>query len=164
MSEPPPSDPPDSGLPGLLPESAVPAGIHRDFFRLWLGKRAGRAMPARADFDPSEMPHLLPHIMLLDVERDPLRIRVRLVGTAIVDAIGMDLTGRYVDEIENAEEPLRRHLRMAEDAQPYFLEKIPIPWSPRDYKTYAVLAVPLARDGRTVDMIMSLLSFTRQRR
>ena len=63
----------------------------------WRSKRAGRAMPRRADIDPTEMPRLLPHLQL--VERVGGRYRYRLAGTAIVAAYGSELTGKFVDEI-----------------------------------------------------------------
>lgn len=142
-----------------LPEAGIPAGVHHDLYRLWLDRWAPGRMPGRADFDPRVMPKLLPFLMLIDVERNPTRFRVRVMGTAIVDAMGMDSTGRYVDEIAHAEEPLQRHLRMAETPAPYFKTGVPIPWSPREYKTYAVLGLPLAADGHTVDMILMSLTF-----
>jgi hypothetical protein len=64
----------------------------------WDMIRGARAMPARRDMDPLDIPGLLPHIVLLDVERDPLRFRVRLYGTACTAIRGRDLTGHYLDE------------------------------------------------------------------
>src|SRR5215469_5086608 len=65
--------------------------------RYWDGKRGGRMMPSRRDLDPSEIVKLLPHIYMVDVLRDPLRFRYRLIGTAICAFLGRDYTGRAVD-------------------------------------------------------------------
>src|ERR1044072_4742557 len=70
-------------------------------YAYWDSKRRGRRMPARADLDPTEMPRLLPHLALLDIERSPLRFRYRLVGSHIDDVRrehGKNLlTGEYLD-------------------------------------------------------------------
>ncbi|MBT5498221.1 MAG: PAS domain-containing protein, partial [Alphaproteobacteria bacterium] len=55
---------------------------------LWDRKRANRLMPARADLDPVEMPKLLPHMALIEVRPYGQRLRVRLVGTNIVNIYG----------------------------------------------------------------------------
>jgi hypothetical protein len=76
----------------------------RELYCYWDGKRGGRRMPARADIDPSEIARLLPHLLLVDVERDPLRFRCRLAGTATLRLREgreiRELTGRYLDEVD----------------------------------------------------------------
>jgi hypothetical protein len=42
---------------------------------------------------------LLPHIFILDIERDPgVRLRVRMAGTDLDAALGRKLEGRYLEE------------------------------------------------------------------
>jgi hypothetical protein len=65
----------------------------------WLERCAGRAMPTRADVDPLDFAYILGNVVLLGVEREPLRFRVRLQGTEIVQRLGFDLTGRTLDEL-----------------------------------------------------------------
>jgi hypothetical protein len=67
-------------------------------YAYWQQKRGARAMPARRDIDPAELRSVLPYLMLIDVEAGP-RFRYRLFGTAVVEAVGMDPTGRYIDEV-----------------------------------------------------------------
>jgi hypothetical protein len=65
----------------------------------WESKRGNRPMPRRRDIDPLEMPvRLLPFVQLIEVGEGG-RLRFRLIGTAIVDAMGRDATGRYVDAV-----------------------------------------------------------------
>ncbi len=72
----------------------------RRLLAYWEGKRAGRAMPLRADLDPLEFGFALGHVSLLDVERGAggLRFRYRLSGTLIVERTGIDMRGRCADE------------------------------------------------------------------
>lgn len=72
--------------------------ILTDLWCYWRGKRATRAMPKRRDIDPMEIPAVLPYVLLVE-RSDGQRFRFRLAGTAVVDAYGMELTGRYVDEV-----------------------------------------------------------------
>ncbi|UEM24468.1 PAS domain-containing protein (plasmid) [Skermanella mucosa] len=75
--------------------SNVPS-IIREALGYWESKLAGRRMPARRDFDPVfEIPHLLPWIMLVDVLRDPLDFRYRVIGMGIAERSTKDYTGRH---------------------------------------------------------------------
>lgn len=78
----------------------VRSPLLHEAFELWNSKRGNRRMAKRADFDPLEMPRLLSSIILIDVENDGTRLRIRLVGTKIVDMYGSDYTGKYLDEID----------------------------------------------------------------
>lgn len=68
--------------------------------------RGDRAMPTPSDVDPLRLPReLLPHVGLIDVEHAPKRrLRWRLLGTHITEALGRDMSGRYWDEIYSAED------------------------------------------------------------
>lgn len=70
----------------------------RDLHAYWLGKWRGTSMPRRADIEPLEIPTLLPMVYLVDIDREPLRFRFRLVGTRVVAWFGRDLTGDYLSE------------------------------------------------------------------
>jgi hypothetical protein len=65
----------------------------------WRAKRAGRSMPRRSDIDPADIPTLLPNILITEMLEAGTRYRYRLAGSAVTEAFGRSLTGRYVDEI-----------------------------------------------------------------
>ena len=133
--------PPDSPLvsESVLSPDQLPPGVHQELFTLWLGKCTSDRLPGRADFDPREMPGLLPHITLFDVERAPIRFRIRLVGTAIVDAMGLDTTGMYLDELDNIDAVQQRAETMSRTREPYFLDGLPLTWTHQNYKNYSTL-------------------------
>jgi hypothetical protein len=127
----------------------------------WDEKRGRRAMPRRRDIDPLEMPpRLLPHLQLIELgERG--RLRLRLVGTAIVDAVGKDATGRYLDEAFEGD--ARRFLE--ELCRTVLRERRPVAascWQPRA-KGPALgmtwLATPLSENDREANMILSATTF-----
>jgi hypothetical protein len=78
--------------------------IHR-FHEYWRVKlTAPNVLPLRTDFDPAELRELLPNLVIIDIEREPLRFRYRLVGTRVVDFNGVEFTGRYLGTIGWQEE------------------------------------------------------------
>src|SRR5919109_4383974 len=66
-------------------------------YQYWNARRGIRPMPTRADIDPAEMRQWLPRLMLVDVGQDAGSFTYRLVGTQIVDLLGVNPTGRLVD-------------------------------------------------------------------
>ena len=82
----------------------MPYGDSDDGFLLtlhayWELKCAGRDLPDRADIDPVEMPRrLLPYLFIVEYAPIPGRWRYRLMGTEMVERLGADLTGRFLDE------------------------------------------------------------------
>jgi hypothetical protein len=65
---------------------------------LWRSNQALDGIPPRSAFTPETLRPWLGHIGIIDVERSPLRFRIRLAGMAVVEFDGFDATGRYVDE------------------------------------------------------------------
>jgi hypothetical protein len=77
----------------------------RHFDSYWHGKRTmPGAVPLRSDFDPAEARELLPNMVIMDVEQEPLRFRYRLVGTRVVEFNNLEFTGRYLGTIGWQEE------------------------------------------------------------
>jgi len=117
----------------------------------------GRTTAGRKDIDPLDFPWALGLVCLLDVERYPLTFRYRLDGTTIVERYGADLTGCTIDAVkpEFHAALLRKHFaEVAESGRPA-LYRISLRYGGQA-RTYLRLALPLARDGKTVDMIMTI--------
>lgn len=78
--------------------------IHR-FHEYWRSKRASPdAIPLRSAFDPTDLREVLPNVLIVDVEHDPLRFRYRLVGTRVVEFNNQEFTGLYLGTIGWQEE------------------------------------------------------------
>jgi len=128
-------------------------------FDYWRNIAPPDRLPARADLWPGDMVAFLPHVWLLDVTREPLRFRYRLIGTAEVRVLGADLTGQWLDEIhsETWDDPaVQDRLRyIAEMGRPTWACS-PVLWGPdRSHQLIENCLLPLAADGRTVDMILA---------
>jgi len=133
----------------------------RQLYAYWLAKRGSRRAPSRAEIDPVELGRLLPHVILLDVERDPLRFRFRLIGTSIVKGFDRDLTGRYFDEVEHTAEQIDLNQRLTAVAN--WGSPLCATWSYTGadgrHVGYERLALPLSSDGQTVDMLFGGVVF-----
>ena len=127
----------------------------------WLGKQGGRAMPARRDIDPTEIPRLLPNLQLIEVINGGSRFRYRLIGTALVEAFGRDYTGTYLDELFPDERGAFAHglfQAVCTARQPMFLRST--------YSTLRAvdlvanrLYLPLSDGGTNVGIILGALTF-----
>src|SRR3954465_869126 len=82
-----------------LPLSSIQHPYLLAMNRYWETQRGERAMPSRSDLHPEDMIGHLSNVFLIDVEEAPRRFRFRLIGTAVVDSYGKDLTGKYTDEV-----------------------------------------------------------------
>lgn len=128
----------------------------RGLYDYWARKRGGRRWPSRDDILPSEIPALLPYIVLADVLEQGAKFRLRLVGTDVaagVDPTGLLLheavpSGAYGDHItalfrRGAAGPgalySRTRYRYAEVTGP---------------RSIARVFMPLSGDGSTIDKLM----------
>ncbi len=132
----------------------------RRFYEYWLSVAPPDRLPGRQHIQPEEIVALLPRLWMLDIYRDPLRFRYRLVGTSIVQAVGCELTGRWLDEVqpEVVTTPMayNRYRLVAEIGRPTW-RRGRIYWK-RDPKQRTIenCLVPLATDGMTVDKIFAM--------
>jgi len=139
-----------------LPPAATDPRL-RDFFEYWRSKAPPGRLPGRQHLDPLDIPRLLPHIAMFDVVRNAgvPRFRFRLMGTGVVQLMGDDYTGRWVDETMAPDVYANLHAAFSRvcAGQPHYWERL-LPYPKRDFVGHRRLALPLAGDGSTVDMII----------
>ncbi len=71
----------------------------RKLYNYWLSIHPeGEGLPTREYFDPIDVADILPLVWMLDVHRDPLRFKFRLLGTGLTPILGKDPTGVWLDE------------------------------------------------------------------
>jgi hypothetical protein len=148
--------------PVLFKPDATPETWHsklRHLHDYWLSIHPGSGLPGRQHLDPCDIPGLLPYVFLVNVERDPLRFKYRLVGTDYVRMMGSDLTGRYLDEVHPSfPGPIReQYVELAEYGRPAYRKgHVMRAAMQRDF-VIERLALPLARNGIDVDMILGAI-------
>lgn len=122
---------------------------------MWLDRCKAGELPARAAFDPLDMRKLLGRIVIVDVLSDPLRFRFRLVGTEWVTRFGFDPTNTLVEDFPRVQSRAFIKDVMSKTVQ----ERVPLMVRrsviiDNQYFRYGMLLMPLASDGKAVDMIM----------
>ncbi|HYE46020.1 MAG TPA: PAS domain-containing protein [Caulobacter sp.] len=130
-------------------------------FAYWQGKHHGDLLPGRADIDPVEMKPFLTVVYLVDVLAND-QFRYRLLGTEIVNRAGRDMTGQLLSPGTHGRtfEPMRAIYREAIARKAMAFSRRARPRHADDRALRADgLVLPLASDGRTVDMLMGGLSF-----
>ena len=127
--------------------------------RYWEERRRDRSMPSRADIDPLDIPDLLPNVFLVNVSREPLEFRYRLLGTQIVRHSAADYTGKSLHDLPEQCPPSRiwsLFQRVVEERRP-FSAQVPYVYIPG--KFVEMLATPLSDDGAHVNMIFGIVQF-----
>ena len=130
-------------------------------------------MARRADVDPTDIPKLLPHVMLVEVLPSG-RYRYRLIGTENAEAHGMNATGRYLDEVLPGPEYKAHVLGLYDECvrsrRALYSECLFISPQQRAPERHTkVLFLPLSEDGETVNQVFVVQVFfyidetTRQR-
>ena len=134
--------------------SAVRA--HEELFSYWASRREGGRLPGRACIHPDHFKRHLPTVSLIDVEHEPLDYRLRLAGTGLYSVYGQEITGRRLEEVYNsaAVDYWRAELdKVVEDRRPG-VGVHNLSWRGAPHLSILWLRLPLATNGKDVDMIM----------
>ena len=135
----------------------------RELLAYWRGIHPPSGLPGRRHFDPTAIPALLPNLWLLDVHRNPYRFRFRLVGSEVEAADEKVRAGNFLDEISPPETRAAITKLLAdavENPRPLWYRGKPyLGYVERSHRIER-LTLPLASDGRTVDMLLNLTLFS----
>lgn len=143
-----------------------------DFLRCMRATHPVDRLPARAAFDPMSVPHLLRHLVLVQVERQGpvaqqgggLRYLVRVAGELVLSAAPVPLMNRHLEgsvgltpgsETQSKATILDARRQVVETARLiYWRGKSTIPFR-FDFGDLEYAHCPLAEDGVTVDRVLS---------
>ncbi|MDO8420837.1 MAG: PAS domain-containing protein [Parvibaculum sp.] len=126
----------------------------RTLLAYWQSKCRQELLPGRKDIDPIEIPRLMSDVVIVDVLRDPLDFRYRLVGTHVVAMIGSERTGKRMREVFTPEAISESEIlieRLISTRAPVaFTQRFY--WIGKEFLEFSTLILPLASDGTNVDM------------
>jgi hypothetical protein len=132
----------------------------RRFYDYWLSVAPPGKLPGRQHIAPEDLVPLLPRLWMLDVHRNPLRLRYRLAGTQVVWSLRREVTGQWLDEMEpdRALKPIvfDRYRFIVETGRPTWRHGVSTRVRERPYETVENCLAPLAADGKTVDTIFGV--------
>lgn len=157
------------GTPIMLPVGRSPASpdgleMHpklHDLYDYWNRLRGDRSMPARRDIDPTDIPALLPNVLVTEIV-DPAGIyRFRLAGTGIRDIAGVEVTGKRLDEVLDPgpyfDYLVSIHKDVAAEKRPLFTRTAVTSQNGAVLRTTGRLVMPLSSDGETVDALIGAM-------
>lgn len=145
-------------LPELPAEASDPA--FREVYAHWRRSAPLGLLPGRQHIDPvTHIPRLTKNLAIYEVvaTAEGPRFRIRLMGELMVDFIGLNPAGRFFDEFIKPEFKARLNAALSQVAT----ERIAHYWENQmwthqnDFVRMQRLALPLASDGRNVDMILA---------
>lgn len=138
-----------------MPEHPSVAALHAYLEE----KRGTREMPDRADIRPSEIARFMPNIIIAEAVNGGEDFRTRLFGTALVELLGEERTGKLLSEYaeeaaafssRNPEAVQRRWTYITQKAffgrKPVFV-KVPFAASGRLYLVGHCISAPLTAGG-----------------
>lgn len=153
-----PASAPTTVLATTLPADADPR--LRRLYDYWLSVHPpGGGLPGRQHIDPCDIAPLLRWIWMMDVHREPLRFRYRLLGTEQVSAMGRDFTGRWIDEAHEqfvSSVSHAQYVTSVERGEIGYLKGSPPYHVTKDFVQVERLLVPLARNGGDVDILLAI--------
>jgi hypothetical protein len=124
-------------------------------YAYWDERRGDRRSPARRDIDPVDFSYALGSIMLVDVLRDPLKFRVRLHGSELVNRDRHDLTGKLLDDLPKTDFNvlvIERCKSLVATGDPVLIHDDRV--LDGRHRRYEALWLPLSRDGAEVTMLL----------
>lgn len=135
-----------------------------DLYWYWRGLRDDGLLPRREDVRPEAITAQLNRLWLLDVERDPIRFRTRLSGTDLYESLGGEATGLYLapERFGSNWDIIRQgHEAVVIYGRPHFAASHFVPPDGGLGRVLVeVVLLPLARDGRNVDLLMGCQAIT----
>ena len=128
----------------------------RHVISYWFDTCGGRPMPARRDISPIEIPSVLSQIWLCDYLSESDRFRYRLAGEEINDFWGLNLSGKYLDEIvpANRQASVTNRARMAIELPAIVYDRACLSLTEEITRNGERIIPPLSDDGRTVNALL----------
>lgn len=133
----------------------------REAFQFWLDIVQSGAYPTRADVTPHSLRKVLPNLILIEVLRDPLDFRYRLVGTKVDYFVGTHFTDLRFSEIRHQAEDsniFAVHAELVEKGIP-MCGQIPYVGPFADIRDIQDIMLPLFDQDGNVTHILNALDF-----
>ena len=153
----------DENADDVAPQLAFETRVLQDGYSYWRSKFKDGRLPSRSDIDPIDIPRLMPHVVMLDVQRVPdFDFRYRLIGTYVAEHLFTDHTGSWFSEIEHQKAPSRiwQNCKQVVDTGEAFLANTPNVGPHQGYRRVEDVILPLAADGITIDTLLIFICYS----
>lgn len=147
-----------------LPDACAPEIA--ELYNYWQSIHPKEGLPGRQHFDPLDVWKLSPKIWMLDVMHDPLTLTVRRAGMEIVDFTGREVTGLDMADLFpdiKSSDAWPSIAKAAETGVIYFRRAKIMSNPEKDFIESERLYLPLAANGRDVDMFLNITVYLKFR-
>jgi hypothetical protein len=134
--------------------------IHADLAPLhdyWRDQCGGALPIPRTMVDATQLPpKLLPRFAIIEILREPLDFRYRLLGTSLTQFFGRDSTGKRFSELGYPQpqgDGLHRYFALVANDGLVVYRETTAAWANRDYISIASMFLPGTSDGTSADLI-----------
>ena len=130
---------------------------HEELFAYWASRRDGSRLPGRSNINPEDFKRHLPTVSLIDVTADEAPdYRLRLAGTGLYEVYRGEITGKRLCEVYEAPaaDYWRSELDKVVQTRRPGVGSHSLAWRGAPHLSILWLRLPLASDGRRVDMIL----------
>ncbi len=137
--------------------SASAVRAHEELFAYWASRREGGKLPGRRQIHPADFKRHLPTVSLIDVRnREGRDYRLRLAGTGLYGVYGREITGLKLDDVydQASADYWRGQLDSVVEERRPAVGFHSLSWRGAAHLSLLWLRLPLAGDGRNVDMIL----------
>lgn len=128
-------------------QASLRSDANRAVLDYWCSLRGQDSLPRKSDFEPSAITRYLPHLILMDVQHEPLDFRYRLIGGFARHRLQQDMTGKWFREIPHKAAPSRIHSAFAK-----------VVYSGRPRSTRVPYVGPLADFSEVEDLVLPLVN------
>ena len=145
----------------MTPQTAGPnlaVRAHEELFTYWTSLKKRGRLPGRKHIQPTDFKRHLPSVSLINVirgEDGSIDYRVRLAGTGLYGVYGQEITGKTLEEAYgSAAEYWRGELDKVVASKKPGAGVHSLAWRGLAHMSVVWLRLPLANNGRQVDMIL----------
>jgi hypothetical protein len=145
----------------LITAAELNSGIVRAAIDYWQSKHRDGKLPAREMLDPTDIPRLLPNIMLKEVRRDPWDFRYRVVGTVVREHSRSNWTGKWMSEIDGQGEgsTVFRVVRWVSEEGRVAIYRPPYVGPHKEFKFCEAAVMPWINSAGLVDRLMVAVDY-----
>ena len=140
------------------------SSIIQDGFSYWQSKCPPGGLPRRVDINPFDIPRVMPHIVLLDVQDQPRDFCYRVIGSNVVDHWTRNWTGSWMSEIDGQRPPSKiwASCDQVVKSRGPLLSRVPYVGPHANFLSGEDIILPLVADDGFVEKLLVFVAYIRK--
>ncbi|UUX50587.1 PAS domain-containing protein [Nisaea acidiphila] len=152
----------NTAVSDIVSEAEMTSPLIHSFYEFWKECCGDSPVPDREHFTPESLRPWIGHVQIVEVIDGGRDFYHRIIGTEIVEAVGRDLSRKYVSESSygiGAEAMLERYRETAGRAVPVFRKGRMI-WAPSNsWTSFESVTAPMGQGSDAVDQLITVIDY-----